>query len=382
MLSCVCVLGLTGCLKGNNDTAVFAITTSSLPNGTVGQPYSTSLSGSGGTPPYTWSITPALPSGLSLNTTTGAITGTPVSAGTGSHTFTLRDSTVPPLTAQTTLTLTINPAPAGLSITTTSLPDGNVGQSYNQPLLATGGSGPLTWSIAADSLPPVLSLDPTTGVIAGTPTAEGTWSFTVRVADTGGQEDTQVLSILINPPSPPSITTPTLPDGTVGVAYSEVLDATGGTGTLVWSLSAGSLPTNLNLSSDGTISGTPTDTGTSNFTVMVTDAVSQSDSQPLSITIHAAPAPLTITTDSPLPIAEVGKSYSATVRRSGGVSPFIWSVTPELPTGLKLDTSNGKITGKPAAGTAGMYLLTFTVQDSSTPTNQTASKPLVLTIAP
>ena len=374
-LSCISVLGLTGCL-GGNDPVDFEIITSSLPDGTVNQPYSTSVSGSGGLPPYTWSVTPALPANLSFDTTTGAITGTPVTEGTSSHTFTLHDSLAPPQTVQRSLTLTINPTSAVLSITTTSLPDGNVGQAYNQPVQATGGTGALTWSIDVGTLPQDLSLNPTTGVISGTPTAAGTSSFTVRVADTGGQADTQALSILINLSSPPIITTTSLPGGTVGLAYSEGLQATGGTGTLVWSLSGGSLPANLTLSSAGTISGTPTNTETSNFTVRVTDALAQSDTQPLSIAISAA---LTITTTS-LPNARVGHSYSRTLQRSGGVSPFIWSVTPALPTGLSLDTSTGKISGTPAAGTAGTYSLTFTVEDSSTPTKQTTSTVLSLTI--
>lgn len=374
-LPCVLALGLTGCLR-KSDTEALKIITPSLPNGTVNQPYSASVTGSGGTPPYTWSVTPALPTKLSFDSTTGAITGTPDTEGTTSLTFTLRDATVPSLTAQTTLSLTINPPPAVLSITTTSLADGSVGQAYNQPVEATGGTGARTWSVVAGTLPQNLNLNSTTGAIAGMPTAEGTSSFTVRVADSGGQEDTKALSILINPPSPPTITTTTLPGGTVGLAYSELLEATGGTGTLVWSLSAGSLPANLNLSSDGTISGTPTNTGTSNFTVRVTDALTQSDTQALSIAVSAA---LAITTTS-LPNAKVGKSYSTTLQRSGGISPFIWSVTPALPAGLNLNTSTGKITGTPEAGTVGIYILTFTVQDSSTPTEQTASKVLSLTI--
>ena len=108
----------------------------------------------------------------------------------------------------------------------------------------------------------------------------------------------------------------------------------------------------------------------------VTDALTQSDTQALSIAVSAA---LAITTTS-LPNAKVGKSYSTTLQRSGGISPFIWSVTPALPAGLNLNTSTGKITGTPEAGTVGIYILTFTVQDSSTPTEQTASKVLSLTI--
>ena len=104
--------------------------------------------------------------------------------------------------------------------------------------------------------------------------------------------------------------------------------------------------------------------------------MNQSDTQDLSIAVSAA---LTITTNS-LPDAEVGKSYNRPVQRSGGVAPFTWSVTPPLPDGLSLEASTGRITGTPADGTDGTYTLTFTVQDSSTPTPQTASKSLELKI--
>jgi Putative Ig domain len=377
--SCVCALSISGCLP-KNDTQALTISTSSLPAETVGQPCSASVSATGGTPPYSWSVSPALPAGLSLDTTTGAITGTPTAEGTSSLTFSVIDSSTPKQAAHKALTLTVKPVPPPLSITTTSLADGFVGQTYNKPVAATGGTPPLSWSIVAPgTLPPVLSLDPGTGVISGTATTAGTFSFNVRVADSGGQADTQALSIIIRPPTPPTITTISLPGGTVGLPYDETLSGNGGTGTLVWSISAGSLPTNLSIGPTGTISGTPTIAGTSNFTVKVTDSLSQFDTQALSITISSA---LTITTTSPLPNARVDRSYSRTLQRSGGVSPFTWSVTPPLPAGLNLNPSTGQISGTPDDGTEGTYSLTFTVKDSSTPIQQTASKPLSLTVTP
>src|SRR5262249_10589266 len=154
------------------------------------------------------------------------------------------------------------------------------------------------------------------------PTAAGTSSFTVQVADSAGHAVTQALSITINLPAPPTITTSTpLPGGTVGQPYSQTLTATGGTPPFAWNVSAGSLPANLTLSSTGTISGPPTKTETPTFTVKVTAALPQPATKAFSLTISAAPPPLTITTNS-LPNAKVGNSYNQTLQRSGGVAPF------------------------------------------------------------
>jgi hypothetical protein len=273
------------------------------------------------------------------------------------------------------LPLTINAAPAVLAITTTSLPAGNVGQPYSRTIQATGGTQPFSWSIAAGSLPQNLGFNFQTGLISGTPTAVGTSAFTVRVTDTTGQADTQSLSILINPSGPPNITsTSPLPGATVGLPYSQSLTAAGGTGSLVWSRTAGSLPTNLTLNSAGIISGTPTNAGTSTFTLRVTDALSQSDTQQFSLTVGAA---LTITTNS-LDNARVRKSYDETLQHAGGTAPFTWSVSPPLPAGLVLNAATGNISGTPTSTSNVVY--SFTVRDSSSPTNQTFTKSIRLRV--
>ena len=379
-MSIIYLCGLAGCGDISNVSTPtgpgpLTITTTSLPDGTVNQPYATTVGGSGGITPYTWIVTPALPANLSFDQTTGAITGIPAAQGTTRHTFTLVDASSPVHSVQHSLSLTINSTPVSPTITTTSLPNGAVGQAYNQPVQATGGTGALTWSIIAGILPQNLNLNPSTGAISGTPTAAGPSSFTVQVADTAGHAATQALSILITPSTPPNITTQSpLPDGTVGLPYSEPLQATGGTGTLVWSLFGGSLPANLALSQAGTISGTPTNSGTSNFTVKVIDALSQSATQLLSITISAVPSPLTITTNS-LPDGRRNQPYAITLKASGGAIPYTWSVTPALPAGLTLDPATGVISGTPTATSDSPH--DFTVQDS---TNQTITKTLNLRI--
>src|SRR6476620_1764989 len=289
ILSAVAVLGLTGCGGDSGPTpGSLVITTTSLPEQTVNHPYSASVSGSGGALPYTWSVSPALPANLSLDAATGAITGTPTTAATTTHTFTLRDSSAPSQTVEQSLNLTIEPP---LMITTTSLPDASISSSYNEPVETVGGLGTLTFSIVlpgTGTLPSTLSLNTATGILSGTPTAPaGTFPFTVRVADTSGQQDTQALSVRVTPTSPPQITTTSLPDGTAGQPYNARVRSTGGIGSLTWSISAGSLPPGLILTQSGTtggtISGTPLSGGSFNFTVTITDSVGQSDTQDLSI---------------------------------------------------------------------------------------------------
>jgi hypothetical protein len=120
-------------------------------------------------------------------------------------------------------------AAAKPKITTTALPDGVVGTPYHQTIAVNGSQPPNTWSISAGSLPPGLSIAPSTGVLSGTPTTAGTYNFTVRVVDQRNDNDSQALSIVVLPP-PLAITTDSLPNGVVGAAYSRTLAATGGSG--------------------------------------------------------------------------------------------------------------------------------------------------------
>jgi hypothetical protein len=363
ILSILGAIGFTGCGGDSGPTpASLAIVTTSLPEGQINQPYSASVGGSAGTMPYLWSVTPALPAGLSFNQQSGAITGTPSTVGTTSHTFTLADSSIPPQTVQQSLSLTIKPP---LAITTTSLPAGNIGAIYGQPVETVGGFGPLTFSLTSGALPTGLSLDPTTGVIGGTPTATGNSSFTVRVADTSGQQATQNFSIRIDPTTPPQITTTSLPAGTVGQSYNQRVQAAAGVGTLTWSIPVGSLPPGLTISSltgpSVTISGTPTTQGTSNFTLRVTDTLGQFATQALSITV-SLPNPPRITTTS-LPAGTIGQTYNQAVLTEGGTGPLTFSIASgTFPPGLDLHSSTGTIIGAPTA--TGNFPFTMRVADS------------------
>jgi hypothetical protein len=176
-----------------------AISTTSLPNGVSGTFYSSTLAATGGITPYLWAIdSGSLPTGLSLNSQTGAISGTPTSAGTSNFTIRVTDAQDPPDSATKSFSITVN-APAPLNITTTSLPNARRNRAYGQVLQATGGVTPYAWSLASGSLPPGLGLNSSTGAISGTPTTRGTWSFTARVQDSQSPaaSDTQALSITV-----------------------------------------------------------------------------------------------------------------------------------------------------------------------------------------
>jgi hypothetical protein len=167
----LCGCGSSRSSGGDTQPTPVTITTSSLPNGQVGTAYSAMLTATGGTATYTWSlISGTLPDGMSLNTSTGAIAGKPTVPVTSIQlTFKVTDSSNPTLTQSATLTLTI--APETLAITTTSLPNGQVGSAYSTTLTATGGTAPYTWSLISGTLPDGVSLNAPTGAIAGTPTA-------------------------------------------------------------------------------------------------------------------------------------------------------------------------------------------------------------------
>jgi len=182
--------------------SVLAITTTSLPNGSVNTAYSGAVGATGGTSPYTFSITGSLPAGLSLNSSSGAITGTPTTAGMSTFTVSVADSSSPQQTKSQQLSITINGASGGaLTITTTSLPTGAASTAYSGTVQVSGGTPPYTWGVTVGSLPTWATLNSNTGAITGTPSATGTSNFTVTVTDSTtptAQTASQSLSITIN----------------------------------------------------------------------------------------------------------------------------------------------------------------------------------------
>ena len=381
-----------------------------LTSGIVGTAYSAALQATGGKPPVTFSLdagSSPLPPGLNISPA-GLISGIPATAGTySSIKIRATDSCSPDLkfTAKT-YSITVNPLPLSpvaapppvtapppvaappclpLSITSTSpLPSGTVGMAYSYQLQTTGSQAPIVYSIASGSLPPGLSMSQA-GVLSGTPTTGGVYSFTVRSTDncilpSGPASNMnvpntvqKVFSITVNQPVVQcpalNITSPqTLTSGTVGTAYSAALQATGGKPPVTFSLDAGSspLPPGLNISPAGLISGIPATAGTySSIKIRATDSCSPDlkfTAKTYSITVN--PLPPTVTPppvlkcpaidfysnipDMVLPPGIDGIAYSTQLAASGGQPAIVYSkVSGDLPPGLIISPS-GLISGTPA----------------------------------
>ena len=196
------------------------------------------------------------------------------------------------------------------------------------------------------------------------------------VADLGAFEmhDGQPAALLV--------TTTSLPNAAVGLAYSAMLGASGGLPPYSWSVIAGALPGGVSLDAGtGAVAGIPGSAGTSSFTVQAADsrAPAGTASQPLQITVMAAPHDPLVVTTSTLPSARKSRSYSAALAATGGQPPYVWSISAgSLPVGLTLDASSGLISGKPrVTGTASF---TVSVSDSQ-PVPAGASRALAITVA-
>ena len=318
-------------------SAAPSITTSSLPNGTVGTAYSQALAASGGTGGYVWSVSAgALPTGLSLSTG-GTISGTPTAAGTANFTATVTDSSHQ--SASKALSIAVNPP---LTVTTASLPAGTVGTAYSQTLAASGGTGGYVWTVSGGALPAGLSLS-AGGTLSGTPTAAGTANFTATVADSSNHSASKPLRIAVAPP-PITITTQTLAAAEQGAPYSQVLAATGGTGSYTWSIASGTLPAGLNLDGSGRISGTPTGT-TATFSVQAADTAGATASKTFALAVAPGPS---FGGQTVLSTGVVGTPYDVAPAISGGQAPYALSVVGgQLPPGLALNGS-GHLSGTPS----------------------------------
>jgi hypothetical protein len=364
-----------------NDTQPLFI----CPGGTVGVPYSIKLKVEGGNgEPYTYYLkTGSLPSGLTLDTNTGVISGTPTAAGAAVAGIQAQDKPEDPGCIGCGCAareggkncpyreFSINIL-AGLSIDNQSVQPGTVGQQYSQPLSATfvtttnpragtPATG-VTWSLTSGTLPPGITLS-TAGMLAGMPTTEGSFQFVVKAQRDATQVDTETLTVTVRQPlaitaSRPLGASALLTRWEVGLPFSAKLTGSGGTGTYTWALASGSLPAGFALAADGTLAGTTQAVGSSQATLRLSD----SEGRTADYAANFLVAPRLAVSTLALKPGKVGRPYRARVSATGGVIPKSWTIVRgPLPRGIRFDRTLGVLSGTPTK--AGRYRVTFQVTD-------------------
>ena len=443
-----------------NDDVPVTVSPGSLPNGTVAAAYSQTISASGGVAPYSFAITAgAVPAGLTLSPA-GTLSGTPTAGGTFNFTVTATDSSPFPGPFAGSQAYTVTIAAPTIVLPATSLAGGSLGTSYSASIAAaSGGTSPYGYAVTAGALPGGLTLNPSTGAITGTPSAIGTFNFSITATDsstgTGPYSATQsyAITVIDVPPTATNsslavaynaaatnvpltlgggaatslaiVTAPThgtaivsgttityqpnagyagadsftytasnsggtsaaatvsvtvndpvitiTPSGafaaTVTVPYTQTFSFNGGaqpwSGFQVTNLPAGLAVTGTTASTV-TISGTPTQAGTFNLNVSATD--SSTGNGPYTVgqafgltvagpTLAMAPAPGTLN-------APYAAPFSQAFTASGGTGPYSYALGGTLPAGLAFDTGTGTLSGSPTA--PGNYPITITATDDGT----------------
>ncbi|RJS02619.1 autotransporter outer membrane beta-barrel domain-containing protein [Xanthomonas sp. CFBP 7698] len=368
----------TGTGTINNDDAVVVIAPASLPAATAGTAYTQNLSASGGTAPYTFALSAgALPAGVTLNAS-GVLSGTPTASGSFNFTVSATDSGAP-TTGSRAYTLVV--AGAAVNLPATTLAPGTAGQAYSAAITpASGGIAPYTYTLAAGVLPAGITVNSATGALSGTPTAPGTYNFTLTATDsTSGTPSQGSRSYALTIAAPQIVVAPTtVPGATRGTAYSQALSASGGTAPYTYAIVSGVLPAGLTLASNGTLSGTATVEGTFNFTVQATDANSFTGTQAYALTVAG---PNLVLPASTLPAGTAGQAYSAAITpATGGTAPYSYALTAgALPAGVVLDAATGGLSGTPTV--AGTFNFTLTASDSTPSPAAQASRSYALSIA-
>jgi outer membrane autotransporter protein len=236
----------------------------------VGRTWSQTNTASGGTAPVTFALASgALPPGLTLDPVTGTVSGVPTTAGNYTYAIKVTDA-AGVVVIGSPMTFSVLAAPS-IALTPTALTGTSVGVPYTQALSASGGTAPYTYALSSGSLPPGLTLNPSTGVISGTPTQVGEYAFVVQVRDSQGNSGQVSLTLNVRA-TVVTIVTPTTLIARPGIPVNEQIIATGGTAPYTFTLASGALPPGITLTSDGRLSGVATRPGNYDFALIVTDS--------------------------------------------------------------------------------------------------------------
>ncbi len=246
-----------------------SLTPTTLPSGSYNVSYTQQLTASGGAGPYVFELSSGnLPRGLTL-ADNGLLLGTPTQGGMFSFTVTARQGNLCGGSRSYLLTISFN-CPS-LTINPNSIPAATMGQAYSQQLtVGNNGNSPYVYKLFG-ALPNGLTLNSLTGLISGTPTVSGSFQFQVGVVDFNGCEGLRAYTLNINCPVV-TVNPATLPDATVNAFYTQTFTQTGAVAPVTLSL-VGSLPNGMQYDTpSATLSGTPTQPGSFNFTVTATGA--------------------------------------------------------------------------------------------------------------
>ncbi len=365
----------------NLSIAVMQIgTPTPLPGAVLGTAYSVTFAVSDGPPaPFNWSTNPsALPPGVTLNQSTGTLSGTPTSLGTYNFTVTaFKDATG--TSASKNFTLVVSNPAVTLTINNSSpLPSTEVGLTYpTQTITASGGAPPYTFFSQPDpftpsGLPPGITLAQD-GTLGGVATMDGTFNFTIFVQDSNSNRGSKKFSITVA--TQLVLTTPSpLPDGTMGVAYSQVISASGGVPPYTFFIA--NPPPGLTLDVKGGLTGSPTTTGTFSFTVSASDSMGATATKNYQVTFQStAPPPA-----QPVKTTPTSLSFTAAFLGNSPPPQFI-DVTPggTLPASFKVQLDNGPnttapnwITVQPVGGLAPSRVIVRVDQGAMAPGKYTA----------
>ncbi|WP_217486137.1 putative Ig domain-containing protein [Pseudomonas protegens] len=357
--------------------------TYAVPAPTVG-PVSATVAANSSANPITLSLSGGAATSVAVSTAAShgtatasgtSITYTPTAGYSGSDTFAYTATNASGTSSPATVTITVSPPT--LSVTPTTLPNGTQGSAYSQTLSASGGTAPYSYAITAGALPAGLTLNTSTGVISGTPSASGTANLTITATDANSATGSRAYSLLINglPPVAGAVSATVAANSS---ANPITLNLSGGAATSVAVSTAASHGTAT--ASGTSITYTPTAgySGSDTFAYTATNA--NGTSSPATVTLTVSPPTLSVTPTT-LPNGTQGSAYSQTLSASGGTAPYSYAITAgALPAGLTLNTSTGVISGTPSA--SGTANLTITATDANSATGARAYSLLINGLPP